>query len=93
MRKHRGRSRPGRRVKRLGALLLAFALLVIGIESLRVLVDWWQGGRPTPGWREWAAFAGFVAAAVAWWRHSVFSCGKRDACLLPPDRRDEPPRD
>lgn len=75
-------------MKRLGFLLLAFALLVAGIESLRVLVDWWQAGRPSPGWREALAFAVLAVVVVAWWRHSVFSCAKGEACLLPGNDKD-----
>lgn len=76
------RSQTGRR---LGFLLLAFGLLVAGIESLRVLVEWWQAGRPSPGWREALAFAVLAVVAVAWWRHSVFSCPRGESCLLPGD--------
>ena len=75
-------------MKRLGFLLLAFALLVAGIESLRVLVDWWQAGRPSPGWREALAFGALAVVAVAWWRHSVFTCRKGEACLLPEGKRE-----
>lgn len=72
-------------MKRLGFLLAAFTLLVVGIESLHVLVAWWQAGRPAPGWREALALAGFVLVAVAWRRHSVFACRKAERCLLPED--------
>lgn len=74
-------------MKRVAFLLVAFALLVAGIESLRVLVAWWQAGRPVPGWREALAFVGLAVVAVAWWRHSVFGCGKAGRCLLPEDER------
>lgn len=73
-------------VKRLLVLLAAFALLVAGIESLRLIVAWWQAGRPPPGWQEIAAFVVLAVAAAAWWRFSVFGCG-RSNCLRP----DEPP--
>ncbi len=75
-------------MKRVGFLLLAFALLVAGIESLQVLVAWWQAGRPAPGWREILAFAALAVVAVAWWRHSVFTCAKGESCLLPDDERE-----
>ena len=78
-------------MKKLAALGAAFALLVAGIESLRVIVAWWQAGRPMPGWVEFVAFGVLAAAAVVWWRYSVFGCDKR-ACRLsddaPPERRD-----
>lgn len=78
-------------MKKLAALGVAFALLVAGIESLRVIVAWWQAGRPMPGWAEFVAFGVLALVAVVWWRHSVFGCGK--SCLLPDDapaaRRDE----
>ncbi|MBI5785458.1 MAG: hypothetical protein HZA64_08385 [Rhodocyclales bacterium] len=61
---------------------LAFALLVAGVESLKVLVAWWQAGRPAPGLAELLSFAVFGVAALAWWRHSVFTC-RNKACLLP----------
>lgn len=81
----RGRGRPQAAVKRLLGLLAAFALLVAGIESLRLLVAWWQAGRPAPGWDEMLAFCVLAVVAAVWWRYSVFGCGKR-ACLRP-----EPP--
>lgn len=74
-------------MKRLGFLLAAFALLVVGIESLHVLVAWWQAGRPALGRQEALALAGLAVVAVAWWRHSVFGCGKAERCLLPEDER------
>jgi hypothetical protein len=61
---------------------VAFVLLVAGIEALKVLVAWWQAGRPTPGLAEILSFAVFGIAAFAWWRHSVFSC-RNGTCLLP----------
>lgn len=75
-------------MRRIGLLLAAFALLVAGIEALRVLVEWWNAGRPAPGWREGLAFGVFAVVAVAWWRHSVFSCAKGERCLLPEDGRE-----
>jgi hypothetical protein len=63
---------------------IAFALLVAGIEALKVIVAWWQAGRPTPGLAEWLSFAVFGVVALAWWRHSIFTC-RNDACLLPDD--------
>lgn len=69
-------------MKRALWLLVAFLLLVAGIEALKVLVAWWQAGRPAPGLTEWLAFAVFGVAAFAWWRHSAFTCRNR-ACLLP----------
>ena len=69
-------------MKRALWFLLAFALLVAGIEALKVLVAWWQAGRPAPGLTEWLAFAVFGVAAFAWWRHSIFTC-RNKACLLP----------
>jgi hypothetical protein len=69
-------------MKRALWFLLAFALLVAGIEALKVLVAWWQAGRPTPGVAEIVSFAVFGIVAFAWWRHSVFTC-RNKACLLP----------
>ena len=73
-------------MKRALWFLLAFVLLVAGVESLKVLIAWWQAGRPTPGLIEWLAFAVFGAAAFAWWRHSIFTC-RNKTCLLP--KKDE----
>jgi hypothetical protein len=70
-------------MKRLAWLVVAFALLVTGIESIKVLVAWWQAGRPPPGMAEILALAALLLVGVAWWRHSVFACG-RGACLAPP---------
>jgi hypothetical protein len=69
-------------MKRALWFVLAFALLVAGIEALKVLVAWWQAGRPTPDVAEVLSFAVFGIVAFAWWRHSVFTC-RNDACLLP----------
>jgi hypothetical protein len=69
-------------MKRALWFLLAFALLVAGIEALKVLAAWWQAGRPTPGAAELLSFAVFGIAAFAWWRHSIFTC-RNDTCLRP----------
>lgn len=73
-------------MKRALWFLLAFALLVAGIEALKVLAAWWQAGRPTPGVAELISFAVFGIAAFAWWRHSIFTCRDK-TCLLP--KKDE----
>jgi len=73
-------------MKRLAWLVVAFALLVAGIESLKILVAWWQAGRPPPGMAEILAFGALALAGFAWWRHSVFGC-RNDGC-----RVDRPPR-
>ncbi len=81
-------------MKRLAGLVVAFALLVTGVESLRTLSAWWQAGRPPPGPAEILSCAALILVAVAWWRHSVFGC-RNSACLLPGDndhkRRDSTP--
>jgi hypothetical protein len=78
-------------MKRLAWLVVAFALLVTGTESLKVLVAWWQAGRPAPGMAEILAFAALLLAGVAWWRHSVFACKKAGGtCLLPPQKAADP---
>lgn len=69
-------------MKRLAFLIVAFALLVTGIESIKILVAWWQAGRPPPGMAEVLACAALAVVGVAWWRHSVFAC-RDSACLLP----------
>jgi len=71
-----------RTVKHLAFLIVAFALLVTGIESIKVLAAWWQAGRPPPGIAEILAFAALALVGVVWWRHSVFTC-RNNACLLP----------
>jgi hypothetical protein len=79
-------------LKRLAWLIVAFALLVTGIESLKILVAWWQAGRPVPGMTEILAFAALLLAGVAWWRHSVFACRKDGgACLVPGRKADGSP--
>lgn len=71
-------------MKKIAFLLVAFALMVAGIESLHILAAWWQAGRPSPGMAEIFSMAALVLVGVAWWRHSVFSC--RDQCRVqPPD--------
>ena len=81
-------------MKRLALLVVAFALLVTGIESIRILAAWWQAGRPTPGMAEILALAALALVGVVWWRHSVFACDK-GACLLPQQEqnRDASPGD
>ncbi len=69
-------------MRKLAFLVVAFALLVTGIESIKILAAWWEAGRPPPGMAEILALAALALVGVAWWRHSVFSCGK-GACLLP----------
>jgi hypothetical protein len=69
-------------MKRALWFLLAFALLVAGIEALKVLAAWWQAGRPTPGVAELLSLAVLGVVAFAWWRHSIFTC-RNDTCLLP----------
>jgi hypothetical protein len=69
-------------MKRLAWLVVAFALLVTGIESIKILAAWWQAGRPPPGMAEILACAALALVGFAWWRHSVFACDK-GTCLLP----------
>ena len=76
-------------MKRLAWLIVAFALLVTGIESLHILSAWWQAGRPPPGPEELLSIAALALVVFAWWRHSVFTC-RNSACLSPND--DEPNR-
>jgi hypothetical protein len=80
-------------MKRLAWLIVGFALLVTGIESIKILVAWWQAGRPAPGMAEILAFATLALVGVAWWRHSVFGC-RNSACLLPEKdvANNDPPR-
>ena len=81
-------------MKRLAWLIVAFALLVSGIESLHILAAWWQAGRPPPGPEELLSIAALALVVFVWWRHSVFNC-RRSTCLLPADddprRRDPAP--
>jgi hypothetical protein len=69
-------------MRKLVFLIVAFALLVTGIESIKILAVWWQAGRPPPGMTEILALAALALVGVAWWRHSVFACNK-GTCLLP----------
>ena len=81
-------------MKRLAFLVVAFALLVTGIESIKILAAWWDAGRPPPGMAEILALAALALVGVVWWRHSVFACDK-GACLLPQQEqnRDASPGD
>ena len=80
-------------MKQIAWLVVGFALLVAGIESIKILVAWWQAGRPPPGMEEILAFAALALAGVAWWRHSVFAC-RNTTCLLPQQdvANNDPPR-
>ena len=82
-----------RTVRQLAFLVVGFALLVAGIESIKILVSWWQAGRPPPGMEEILAFAALLLVGVAWWRHSVFAC-RNTTCLLPQQdvANNDPPR-
>ncbi len=73
--------------KKLAWLVVAFALMVTGIESLRILAAWWQAGRPPPGMEEILSMAALALVGVAWWRHSVFTC--RDQCRVQPPDEDK----
>ena len=80
-------------MRQLLGLILAFGLLVTGIESLHVLSAWWQGDRTTVGLEIWLAGVALAGVGYLWWRHSIFNC-KRGQCLLPEDTRhnNSPPR-
>lgn len=71
--------------RRLAGLIVAFALLVTGIESLKILAAWWQSGRPTPGIAEVLSFLALGLAGYAWWRVSVFRCPDDTCRVRPPD--------
>jgi hypothetical protein len=69
--------------RKLAWLIVAFALLVTGIESLKILAAWWQADRPTPGMAELLSFLALGVVAVAWWRVSIFRCPD-DSCRVRP---------
>lgn len=69
--------------RKLAGLIVGFALLVTGIESLKILAAWWQAGRPTPGMAEILSFLALCVVAFAWWRVSVFKCPD-DTCRVRP---------
>lgn len=64
-------------MRRLLRLAAAFAVLVAGIEALKVVVAWWRAGRPAPGIVEMVALVALAVAGIIWWRISVFRC-RRD---------------
>ena len=82
-------------MKHIAFLIVAFALLVTGIESLHILTAWWHAGWPTPSIAVWLAIAALALVGYAWWRHSIFHCA-RGQCLQPvakPEQdNDVPPR-
>jgi hypothetical protein len=80
-------------MKRLAWLVVGFALLVTGIESIKILVAWWQADRPAPGMAEMLACAALALVGLVWWRHSVFGC-RNNTCLLPEKdvANNDPPR-
>ncbi len=71
--------------RRIAGLALAFALLVAGVEALKVLAAWWEAGRPAPDLAEILAFLVFGVAGYAWWRVSVFKCPDDTCRVRPPE--------
>lgn len=71
-------------MKRLVGLAVAFAGMVLAIESLRVAAAWWRG-EIVPDRTDWALLGCLPLLLAAWWKFlSPFgrNCG---ACLLPED--------
>lgn len=71
--------------RRILGLAVAFALLVAGIEALKVLAAWWQAGRPTPGIAEILSFLALAVVGYGWWRVSIFKCPDDTCRVRPPD--------
>lgn len=60
-----------RRFLMLGA---GFGYMVLLIETIRALTEWWRG-EAAPGPLHWGALLLAPALAWVWWRHlSVFRC-------------------
>lgn len=74
----------------MGKLLLlgaGFGYMVLLIETVRALTDWW-GGEIAPGPLHWGALLLAPALAWVWWRRlSVFRCS--GACTVPEAGRKE----
>ena len=67
---------------RLALLAGGFGYMVLLIETVRALHEWWRGDA-SPGPWHWAALALAPVLGWIWWRHlSVFRPGA--ACATPP---------
>lgn len=78
-------------MRKLAALLLGFAYMVLLIESVRVATAWWSGALKHPDITEWLLLAALPLLAWIWWRYlSVFrkDCGKIHCAL--PERESSP---
>ncbi|MBU0751840.1 MAG: hypothetical protein KJ787_11255 [Gammaproteobacteria bacterium] len=64
-------------MKKLPWLIVAIALIGTGIESIRILAEWWQAGVPALGMEEALAFAALALIAFVGWRCRVFGCGSK----------------
>ncbi len=74
-------------MKRLATLVLAGAGMVLAIESLRVWVQWWQGGLEHPGALQWLLAAALPVLAALWWKHFSIFGKKNPKCLMPGEDR------
>lgn len=72
-------------MKKVAFLIVAFALMVTGIEALRILAAWWQAGQPPPSMAEILSLAALALVGIVWWRHSVFTCRDGQCRVRPPE--------
>jgi len=75
-------------MRKLGAILLGFAYMVLLIESVRVAVAWWRNELGDPDPLEWFLLAVLPLLAWVWWRYlSMFRPGcDKIQCTLPADQ-------
>lgn len=75
--------------RRLLILALAFVAMVLGIEGIRRLNDWWNGVLPAPTFLDILLMASLPIIGWLWWRYlSPFGKG-RGQCLAGACRRDD----
>ena len=78
--------------RRLLTLLLAFAGMVVGIEGIRRLADWWHGVLPAPTFLDYALMLTLPVIGGLWWHYlSPFARG-RGQCLVPSTGKDADPQ-
>lgn len=70
--------------RRFLTLLLAFAGMVLGIEGIQRLADWWNGNLSSPTLIDALLMAAVPLVAALWWRFLSPFGKKHGQCLACP---------
>lgn len=80
-------------MRRLLALALGFAYLVLLIEAIKLAVAWWRDEAASFATTDWLILASLPVLAWIWWQYlSPFGCG-RGRCLVPEKPAEEREKD